>query len=1717
VKSLEDERHHLLEKLRQRACDPAFEDIDENIRLEFMKLQEEMERMKDHESKLEEDNKMLKVVNETLKNTVGVGGVRDLMQTMLTEMQDQNGAAFSRTLQQWQQSEDTPEISVLALDSADPLEKDEEVPSSSLGVHCAQELVRAEAQITELTDALNEYENKMQIISGSLGQLYQEHNAVLTEKEDEITRIKAEMERLQQINDDLEGKLEKEATVDELLNSSNAEIVKKIKEITNENFILTINEKMLARRFKSIQHELEMRDDFTTQVQKDYSEMEQVLKDRICVLENGLKLQRGHYDILNAQFKCSVAREKFVEVENSCNLYREEVDRLSVEVSELQVKAAKCHHLERKLRLQEDLVSQLRLKMELGEVEVEKSREALGRLQGNDRTVPSLLGEIANLETQLGQSQKKISRAEAKAELESENLAKAENQIDELTSRLSQMLEQFHTLSQEHLIARNQLETRSGIENQEELESNIKQLEENLMEVMHEASQFKELWQIASNQAKQLNCIIQSNSITLQIVASKNTPEDVALKILNLHSDDDGGEIGYEVPTQLKTVFMKLIDRSEFRDLIQAFEERSQDELLIGKMHKALQHAKALEMRNRSECINARNDANALQIKVMKLHQTIQGKEEKIINLEKEQRLKELALKSTIDSLRKRSSNLSSKEVAILQKTNSELLQTLMQEQEIAEKEKRGHKESLLIVRELREQIESYKRIEDTLNNFKEENLILAKIAEWNEKLQSKSLENARLEFQIEALEDKIEFLSKRCEKYKAEVIKFKEKENIQNISHDEENEHLTKTFFNELKRYKESQTERINSDEMAEVKDQGVIMESSVEKLWSSQQQELMRIKGENQQLKDVLKERNETMSLLQTEHENQISEKHRIAIDEREAILQTAREQIGNMREQLEMKNRLIQQYKEMVESLNSKHRASLMSAHEEIARLNEVLLNAQDMDMEQFQEAVHVINSSPTLPKGLVTQESVDEIMEDRALQMNVLIEENEHLQQLIAELREQILVKAGEVEELSENFRTIEKHSEETEIMTKRLRRDLGDKERKQKRLSKTILELKQQLLEVAKAHDSRPALPPSRDVVREDWESQMETQKTRSEKHVRSLKARIKKLLSDLDYEKAQSLDSVSAISSKNGELKSNLAKKEAHNNRLHENNVKLRQEKRKLQEKYSKLVKLHRNEVSKLKSEIQSQESMGARSESVHTSQRSISEPHTPPQKQRNDEAFARWTETKKLRRTIDNMKKKLDARKKECEQLKTRVMELETDIESLEKAKADAQKLCQQYREKSEKQFSIDEAYEIVKYNHQLNQAKEDVIKLQRIIYVEKESEIMNLKMQLEKVRNDKGAKPVVRELKTPGEKNRYVEQIIDAKEELEKKLEDSEKILIQANVKNLELQFEVDTHSTVQQSLRTRIELMEGTLSRLKEEDLKKRKEKLPKDQESMRKLILNLKELAGRQKGEIENIKRNRVSNAKHMAVVKENRSLKSKVKDFEKCPLNESDFEQLESEIADLKEENQRLININKQVRKNLTREIDAAAKRKRKVEELEKEKILLEDQIEDKDRECEQKIKEVEAELFRERKMLAMDRKASVRKKDLKLKEMKQLQKHNERLKEELKSLLALTENQKQQLLASEDLRTKQREKIDEILSHSSPLIKEVEILRQSDNVKKVEGLREENVALRAELSAFDSQFFDEIEDLKYREKQQRDLNMDLQEQLNAYKLQLHSV
>lgn len=275
-------------------------------------------------------------------------------------------------------------------------------------------------------------------------------------------------------------------------------------------------------------------------------------------------------------------------------------------------------------------------------------------------------------------------------------------------------------------------------------------------------------------------------------------------------------------------------------------------------------------------------------------------------------------------------------------------------------------------------------------------------------------------------------------------------------------------------------------------------------------------------------------------------------------------------------------------------------------------------------------------------------------------------------------------------------------------------------------------------------------------------------------------------------------------------------------------------------------------------------------------------------------------------------------------------------------------------------------------------------------------------------------------------------------------------------------------------------------------------------------MRKLILHLKELADKYKTEIDHMKRNQVSNKEHMSLKKENKSMKKKLKKFEDQPIKAEEMEQKEEKILELQDEVSRLQGVNKQIRKNLSRELEINKQRKIKLNELEKDKRLLEDQVEEKDEEWEEKLKEMKTDLIREKKVLQLDMKTIKRKKDMTAREIRQLRTNNEKLTTELKRFLALTENHKEQLLASEELRLKQKEKIDELAENVKKMQQTNNTLKASESVIAFENLKEENLALRAELSAFDSQFFDEIEDLKYREKVERELNKKLQDELLYY-------
>eukprot|EP00494_Astrolonche_serrata_P033846 UN34115 len=163
-----------------------------------------------------------------------------------------------------------------------------------------------------VNEAISTFTNKFEHVSNVLGKLYDEYNGKVLERDNLIEKLQKEKEILQEKLDSHEGESEKYKMIETLLkdvnNNKHDDFKRKIKDITSENCILTVNEKRLARKFQFLSHVLNLKKKHVVKLEKDNIEMEQVLKDRICVLENGFTLMRDSYTTLTGELEDSVPK-----------------------------------------------------------------------------------------------------------------------------------------------------------------------------------------------------------------------------------------------------------------------------------------------------------------------------------------------------------------------------------------------------------------------------------------------------------------------------------------------------------------------------------------------------------------------------------------------------------------------------------------------------------------------------------------------------------------------------------------------------------------------------------------------------------------------------------------------------------------------------------------------------------------------------------------------------------------------------------------------------------------------------------------------------------------------------------------------------------------------------------------------------------------------------------------------------------------------------------------------------------------------------------------------------------------------------------------------------------------------------------------------------------------------------------------------------------------
>jgi len=465
----------------------------------------------------------------------------------------------------------------------------------------------------------------------------------------------------------------------------------------------------------------------------------------------------------------------------------------------------------------------------------------------------------------------------------------------------------------------------------------------------------------------------------------------------------------------------------------------------------------------------------------------------------------------------------------------------------------------------------------------------------------------------------------------------------------------------------------------------------------------------------------------------------------------------------------------------------------------------------------------------------------------------------------------------------------------------------------------------------------------------------------------------------------------------------------------------------------------------------------------------------------RLDRAMGDLSERDKIITTLQKSRRQSIDRVKELE---SRIKGLNTELQSLrtQKIKVDMRKL------------------EECRSNLISAQEKNEQLELE--VMVTKERALKQLQFEYDK--SKKKIAELLEELqtkekrRTPAENERVVRKLRATNVELQEKLDQQEQKTLDLLCDNGALKFQFAAAETKISSLQRRIEqLDEYREFALQNGDVVKQEVK-SKGKSSQSKTIMELERVAEalkretyRLKRENETLKKIGPSNKKYMSVLNENKELRLEVK---KLGTNNQ-------RLQDAKDKAAYLENANKQIQKNLTKEIEVnldlkkkinnlrnqISSLKRKIAEGKDENMKIHERLVQKMQSSQLGEKTTRVQLFEERK--GIEAKNQLIKK----------------LKEEIKVLMELSENQKSAARANTELTEEKTKKIKE-------LQEELDKLKKDTNI-----ISAENEALRKELGAFDISFFDEIEDLKFREKAASELivelrvsNQNLRQRLTQY-------
>ena len=298
------------------------------------------------------------------------------------------------------------------------------------------------------------------------------------------------------------------ASLSNPLSEREREIERQLEDYSREVMVLRTHEKVLARQYNLLEDEMKLLSEREANTKKDLIEMERVLRTRVDELVRMKETSDERSRVLEGTMTSWVSREQFLNLGREHELLLLKYGQVLLDSSQNAVRYSAFAEIRDENTELRERVEDLEMHMEVTEEKLKKERERnrssrkKGKESSKQRSIDELEGEVQALTLREKNAQKATHRAREAVRIANDSIARLEAELDAATEKVAESHRVDAARVEELTKVKNSYEGSVPFKEAEGMRRHILQLKEELKKVKIELEHHKSTSTLASQQMK---------------------------------------------------------------------------------------------------------------------------------------------------------------------------------------------------------------------------------------------------------------------------------------------------------------------------------------------------------------------------------------------------------------------------------------------------------------------------------------------------------------------------------------------------------------------------------------------------------------------------------------------------------------------------------------------------------------------------------------------------------------------------------------------------------------------------------------------------------------------------------------------------------------------------------------------------------------------------------------------------------------------------------------------------------------------------------------------------------------------------------------------------------------------------------------------------------------------------------------------------------------